>query len=55
MKTLLILGFRQGCGLLDLGWPDNFKNGVKSGDLAKFHPTAVLETGFEILTLWFRA
>ena len=35
-----------------LGWPDNFKNGVKSGDLAKFHPTAVLETGFEILTLW---
>jgi len=35
-----------------LGWPDNYKNGVKSGDLAKFHPTAVLETGFEILTLW---
>ncbi len=35
-----------------LGWPDNFKDGVKSGDLAKFHPTAVLETGFEIITLW---
>jgi valyl-tRNA synthetase len=35
-----------------LGWPNNFKDGVKSGDLAKFHPTAVLETGFEILTLW---
>jgi Valyl-tRNA synthetase len=35
-----------------LGWPDNYKNGAKSGDLAKFHPTAVLETGFEILTLW---
>ncbi len=35
-----------------LGWPDTYKNGVKSGDLAKFHPTAVLETGFEILTLW---
>jgi len=35
-----------------LGWPDNFKDGIKSGDLAKFHPTAVLETGFEILTLW---
>ena len=35
-----------------LGWPDTFKNGVKSEDLAKFHPTAVLETGFEILTLW---
>jgi valyl-tRNA synthetase len=35
-----------------LGWLDNFKDGVKSGDLAKFHPTAMLETGFEILTLW---
>jgi len=35
-----------------LGWPDNFKDGIKSGELAKFHPTAVLETGFEILTLW---
>jgi valyl-tRNA synthetase len=35
-----------------LGWPDNFKDGVKSGDLAKYHPTAVLETGFEIITLW---
>jgi valyl-tRNA synthetase len=35
-----------------LGWPDNCKDGIKSGDLAKFHPTAVLETGFEILTLW---
>jgi valyl-tRNA synthetase len=35
-----------------LGWPDNYKEGVKTGDLAKFHPTAVLETGFEILTLW---
>jgi valyl-tRNA synthetase len=35
-----------------LGWPDSFKNGVKSGDLAKFHPTQVLETGYEILTLW---
>ena len=35
-----------------LGWPDNFKDGVKTGDLAKYHPTAVLETGFEILTLW---
>ncbi len=35
-----------------LGWPDNFKNGVKIGDLAKFHPTQVLETGYEILTLW---
>lgn len=35
-----------------LGWPDNFKDGVKSGDLAKFHPTQMLETGYEIITLW---
>lgn len=35
-----------------LGWPDNFKDGIKSGDLARFHPTQVLETGYEILTLW---
>ncbi len=35
-----------------LGWPTNSKNGKKSGDLAKFHPTQVLETGYEILTLW---
>lgn len=35
-----------------LGWPDNFKNGFKSGDLARYHPTQVLETGYEILTLW---
>ncbi len=35
-----------------LGWPDNFKDGKKSGDLKNFHPTQVLETGYEILTLW---
>ncbi|MDP3042865.1 MAG: valine--tRNA ligase [bacterium] len=35
-----------------LGWPDTFKNGKKSGDLARFYPTQVLETGYEILTLW---
>ena len=35
-----------------LGWPDTFKNEIKSGDLAKFHPTSVLETGYEIITLW---
>jgi len=35
-----------------LGWPDNFKNSIKSGDLARFHPTQVLETGYDILTLW---
>jgi valyl-tRNA synthetase len=35
-----------------LGWPDNFKDGKKSGDLTRFHPTQVLETGYEILTLW---
>lgn len=35
-----------------LGWVDNYKNGKKTGDLAKFHPTQVLETGYDILTLW---
>jgi len=35
-----------------LGWPDNYQNGKKIGDLAKFHPTQVLETGYEIITLW---
>ncbi len=35
-----------------LGWPDNYKDGIKSGDLARFTPTQVLETGFEIITLW---
>ncbi|MBU4375023.1 valine--tRNA ligase [Patescibacteria group bacterium] len=35
-----------------LGWPDNFKNGKKKGDLSRFHPTQVLETGYDILTLW---
>ena len=35
-----------------LDWPDTFAGGIKSGDLAKFHPTQILETGYEILTLW---
>lgn len=35
-----------------LGWPDNFKHGKKTGDLKRFHPTQVLETGYDILTLW---
>ena len=35
-----------------LGWPENFKNGKKLNDLAKFHPTQILETGYEIITLW---
>ena len=35
-----------------LGWPDNYQDGVKLNDLAKFHPTQILETGYEILTLW---
>ena len=35
-----------------LGWPDNFKDGKKVGDLARFHPTQILETGYEIITLW---
>lgn len=35
-----------------LGWPDNLVNGQKNGDLGRFHPTQVLETGYDILTLW---
>lgn len=35
-----------------LGWPKNYQNGKKTGDLAKFHPTQMLETGHEIITLW---
>ncbi|HNW55514.1 MAG TPA: valine--tRNA ligase [bacterium] len=35
-----------------LGWPDNFKDGQKTGDLAKFHPNQVIETGYDILPLW---
>jgi len=39
-----------------LGWPASAKATAgkpeKTGDLAKFHPTQVLETGYEILTLW---
>jgi valyl-tRNA synthetase len=35
-----------------LNWLDNFKNNKKFGDLKKFHPTQVLETGYDILTLW---
>ncbi|MEI6529276.1 MAG: valine--tRNA ligase [Candidatus Falkowbacteria bacterium] len=35
-----------------LGWPTNYNDAKKSGDLAKFHPTQVLETGYELITLW---
>ena len=35
-----------------LNWLENFQDGKKSGDLAKFHPTQMLETGYEIITLW---
>jgi valyl-tRNA synthetase len=39
-----------------LGWPDNAeeKHGkiIKKGDLAMFHPTSVMETGYDILPLW---
>jgi len=45
-----------------LGWPASAKASArqantshdqkKSGDLTKFHPTDVLETGYEIITLW---
>ncbi len=31
-----------------LGWPDN----LKQDELRKYHPTQVLETGYEIITLW---
>lgn len=39
------------------GWPDGATvdaqgNLVKSGDLALYHPTAVLETGYDILFFW---
>lgn len=34
------------------GWPDTFRNGKKTGDLKRFHPTQILETGYDILTLW---
>ncbi len=35
-----------------LGWPDNYINKKKIGDLLKYHPNQVLETGYEIITLW---
>lgn len=39
-----------------LGWPDavDMKDGklIKKGDLATFHPTSVLETGYDILFFW---
>ncbi len=35
-----------------LDWPENYKKGEKKGDLAKFHTTNVLETGYDIITLW---
>lgn len=35
-----------------LGWPNTYKKGKKTGDLAEFHPTQLMETGYDILTLW---
>ncbi len=35
-----------------LDWPATFTDQNKIGDLKNFHPTQVLETGYEILTLW---
>lgn len=39
-----------------LGWPEavEYKDGAitKKGDLATFHPTSVLECGYDILTFW---
>lgn len=35
-----------------LGWPKAMQDGKKTGDLATFHPTSVLETGYDILFFW---
>ncbi len=37
-----------------LGWPDNIKNNkiIKGSDLDRFHPTSVLETGYDIIFFW---
>ena len=40
-----------------MGWPETVEKGFlgkkkKSGDLEKYHPTQVLETGYELITLW---
>lgn len=35
-----------------LGWPETYQQGKKTGDLAQFHPTDMLETGYDIITLW---
>lgn len=35
-----------------LGWPDNYQNDQKSGDLLRFHPNQLMETGYDILALW---
>jgi valyl-tRNA synthetase len=35
-----------------LGWPDAMKKGKKTGDLKKYHPTDVLETGRDIIFFW---
>lgn len=40
-----------------LGWPDAAKQDKhgkiqKTGDLARFHPTSVLETGYDIIFFW---
>ncbi|MBN1584972.1 valine--tRNA ligase [Candidatus Uhrbacteria bacterium] len=40
-----------------LGWPDNAKVGPdgtveKTGDIKRFHPTSIMETGYDILPFW---
>ncbi len=35
-----------------LGWPENFITNKKMNELEKYHPTQMLETGYEIITLW---
>lgn len=52
MWTFSTLGWPQTSRYAPVqGQPDTLEV-VKSGDLKNFHPTQVLETGYEILTLW---
>ena len=47
MKTLWTRGSHQDSGLFStLGWPEN------TPDLKTYHPTTVLETGYDILFFW---
>ncbi|EKD46189.1 MAG: hypothetical protein ACD_68C00110G0001 [uncultured bacterium] len=35
-----------------LGWPDNMRGTKKSGDLKNYHPTSVMETGWDLIFFW---